>query len=625
MILIKRNAILIITLFIITICIPQINITNYPQSTITSKFLVFSYFCILYLITSTFLLINFKKQNIALSRLDIVFIVLVIYMSINRYLLQQDYSFSIRYIELIGLSFIYLVIRSFNIKKILWLLLAIVISGIIQAIYGNLQLLGYYSSNHSGFKLTGSFFNPGPYAGFLVSVFPVALGLYLFKEKVINYVFFDTKTKSYSWLNAFIKYVFEYTPLIGVVSIILVIPATQSRASWLAILMSSSLLLELRYQVIKKGLKQLTRIKKTIFIVCSFLIIGVSLFKVYHLKQGSSDGRLFIWKVSSEIIKDNPVFGVGFDRFKAHYMNYQARYFFEYGETEEALVTDNTYYVFNAFIQFITENGIIGFLLLILVLYVIIKTSTVKENNNLSTLVKISLLSVGVFAFFSYPMEILPIKLIVVVLIASLAKLDQNRMGFSRNFKVNSLILPILKTLMLTGALVIAVFSFNYINTLNNSFINWQLALSSYQYGDYESAIQEYEEAYPELKNNGEFLMNYGKALSIYKQDKKGIKTLEQAKRYLNTTIIETALGDAYKNIKQYKEAENEYKHAFNMIPCRFYPLYLLAKLYEESNQKEKAVAMAKIILNKEVKIPSTAIKEMQVEMKNIITNYNKE
>lgn len=50
------------------------------------------------------------------------------------------------------------------------------------------------------------------------------------------------------------------------------------------------------------------------------------------------------------------------------------------------------------------------------------------------------------------------------------------------------------------------------------------------------------------------------------------------------------------------------------MAPARFYPLYLLAKLYDETGQIEKAVAMAK-----EVKIESTAIKEIQEEMRKII------
>ena len=41
-----------------------------------------------------------------------------------------------------------------------------------------------------------------------------------------------------------------------------------------------------------------------------------------------------------------------------------------------------------------------------------------------------------------------------------------------------------------------------------------------------------------------------------------------------------------------------------------FYPEYLLAKLYNESDQKQKAIDTATKILNKEIKIKTTAIKE---------------
>ncbi len=608
-------------LVLLLVAIPQINLTSYPQSTITSKFIIFIYYCIILFGISSFWILKSKKTKSSLSNIDIALLIILVYIIINRYFFQTTYSFSIRYIELLGLGFLYLIFRTLNIRAFYWLLLAIVISGIIQAVYGNLQLLGYYPSNHSGFKLTGSYFNPGPYAGFLASVFPIALGLYLFREKVINsLVLFNASTKRDLILNTITKLSFEYVPLLGIISIVLIIPATQSRAAWLAVLIISLLLFELRYQILKTLFKQLTNLKKAILIAGSVLIIGISLFGIYHLKKGSSDGRLFIWKTATEIIKDNPFFGVGFDRFKAYYMNYQAHYFSEHGETPEALVADNSYYAFNEFIQFITEQGVFGFIILILILYFIIRTPARKENQELSVILKISLLSIGVFAFFSYPMEILPIKLIMVVLLAGLALLDQNKIMRFQNIKIAFPLKFVLKTSMVACIIIITVFSFNYVNRLDASFKNWQLAISSYQYGDYESAIQEYEEAYPKLKNNGEFLMNYGKVLSVYKQDKKAIEILEQAKTHLNTTIIETALGDAYKNIEQYKESEIAYKHAANMIPSRFYPFYLLAKLYEESNQKEKAVTMAKTILNKEVKIPSTAIKEIKTEMKHIIT-----
>ena len=55
------------------------------------------------------------------------------------------------------------------------------------------------------------------------------------------------------------------------------------------------------------------------------------------------------------------------------------------------------------------------------------------------------------------------------------------------------------------------------------------------------------------------------------------------------------------------------------MNPSRFYPKYLLAKLYDETGQSEKAVFIANELLQKNVKIESTAIEEIKTEMLEII------
>jgi tetratricopeptide (TPR) repeat protein len=54
-----------------------------------------------------------------------------------------------------------------------------------------------------------------------------------------------------------------------------------------------------------------------------------------------------------------------------------------------------------------------------------------------------------------------------------------------------------------------------------------------------------------------------------------------------------TTSGDTYKALKRYSEAEEAYQHASIMVPHKLYPLYLLAMLYDETGQREKAVAVA--------------------------------
>lgn len=613
--------------FIILSClflfIPSINQTDYVNPTITSKTLFFVYTI---LIAFSFYILNIivnrkKVFVLKISKIDVSVSAIFILIIVNKYFLQSNYGFSIRFIELLGLGVLYIVLRNFSFKNYIWLLLVIVVSGIIQAVYGNLQLLGYYASNHSIFKMTGSYFNPGPYAGFLTAVWPIALGMYLFKDKEVKQL--QLKNKS-NYTHNLITVLFEYIPLLGIISIILVLPATQSRSAWLAVLLSSAILIEYRYSILKELFKNINRLKKSVLIIVSLSIIGAGLIGVYNFKEESSNGRLFIWEVSTKIIKENPFFGVGHDRFKANYMNAQADFFKENGETKDALVADNTYYAFNEWLQYIVENGLIGVVFLALFLYVLFKVTVGENKKNIAIILFSGLLAISVFAFFSYPMQILPIKMILIVLIGFLSKLDRKKYKIiSIQNRSRPYALGFFKTAIFILSTIGIVKGVTYTNTLEKSFKMWQNALSTYQYGDYEGAIQEYEEAYPILKKEGDFLMNYGKALSMNKQNRQAVKILEEAKIHLNTTIIETALGDAYRDLKQCNNAEKAYQNAANMIPIRFFPMYLLAKMYDESGNRTEAIAMAQKILNKNIKVPSTAIKEMKAEMKILVKSDN--
>ena len=53
-----------------------------------------------------------------------------------------------------------------------WSLIA---AGTVEAVWGLLQVYSYLPSNHSLYALTGSFYNPGPYSGFLSMCLPLAL------------------------------------------------------------------------------------------------------------------------------------------------------------------------------------------------------------------------------------------------------------------------------------------------------------------------------------------------------------------------------------------------------------------------------------------------------------------
>jgi tetratricopeptide (TPR) repeat protein len=89
---------------------------------------------------------------------------------------------------------------------------------------------------------------------------------------------------------------------------------------------------------------------------------------------------------------------------------------------------------------------------------------------------------------------------------------------------------------------------------------------------------------------------------------------------YTSDEILYTTLGDTYKSLKRYAEAEQAYKHAYYVVPHKLYPRYLLANLYRETGKKEEAIRTAKSILNQKIKVHSTATEEIIKEMQDLIT-----
>jgi len=596
---------------------PSFVFSELIHPTQTSKYFAFSY-TLIAVIGISLLKIIFQNSpiRISITIIDILLGILFLYITTNRYFLQEVAGFSLRYYELISLSILYITLRQINKKEVfLWILLAVIISGIIQAVYGNIQLHGYLPSHHNGFKMTGSFFNPGPFAGLLSIIFPVALGMHLFSSfnwcrfKANNDERLPTKFKNLTFL------VSKYVPLIGLLTLLGVLPSSQSRASWLAVIFSAVFLLTFKYRRLLKCKQLKNSRKRTFGISFIFIIIVISsCFFLYHYKKSSADGRLLTWKVTSIMIKERPWIGHGFDRFRAEYMNYQALYFKISPQSKHKLVADNVIYAFNDPMQATAENGIVGLTILIFISTLIFLAKGKGKNKFLLVISKAGLISFLIFSLFSYPSQILAIKIIIVLFLALVVSLS--------NYKTYTLkvqLTNLYKIIVVPFILIFMFYMYSAIVKIQDGYYRWNVAFKLYKAGLYSESTQHYKEAYLFLNQEGEFLMNYGKLLSIVGNHQKAIEILNKSKFYLSSSTIQTDLGDSFKALKEYKNAEEAYLQAFDMIPNRFYPKYLLAKLYDETNQPDKAVRTAIELLKKEVKVESDAIEEMKLEMKHIL------
>lgn len=82
-------------------------------------------------------------------------------------------------------------------------------------------------------------------------------------------------------------------------------------------------------------------------------------------------------------------------------------------------------------------------------------------------------------------------------------------------------------------------------------------------------------------------------------------------------------MGKNYQAKGNLGEAEQCYKRAINMLPGRIYPYYLLTKLYAEPDiyRKERMLRIGKIVLEKEPKVQSTAVRQMRNEIKQLMND----
>ena len=216
---------------------------------------------------------------------------------------------------------------------------------VVQAVMGLRQLYGFSASGHALYALTGSFFNPGPYSGYLGMALPVCLHEYLrLKTPVRN--------------------------VAGGAALLMlcVLPAAMSRSAWLAAGVSCLWVygchagwgqrLQQAWQTKRNKVLAVAGIS-----ICVVCLAGAGLF---WLKPDSARGRLFMWQMTGRAICEKPWTGHGTGNFAVAYGKAQETYFAagDYEAWEER-VAGSPEYAFNEYLQAAVEYGIPTTLLLL--------------------------------------------------------------------------------------------------------------------------------------------------------------------------------------------------------------------------------------------------------------------
>ena len=559
-----------------------------------------------------FLLVS--RQVLKISNIDLIVLLSLLVSVLHRGNFEYSY-FGISHWELYTLSLIYFLTRLAGVHVLLSTVF-IGISCVIESAIGQLQVLHMIRSNHYLFTITGSFDNPGPYAGYLVASMPILILAPLWKfniEENLVYLVSGLKTKFTTQIVHFLCY-----SSLGITIIMLL--SAQSKAAWVA-LIANVLFLASTYQsgIIKKLQADIR--KKLLNALISILIIATILYFISG--EGSSIGRLSMLQSSFLLFWDYPILGVGFDNFSAHFMNYRADYFSTNRPFREIMSADNIAYSFCEPLGYLIENGLlISSIILILFCrsYLLIQRNILNKLNDKisieSTLVTVALcgiISIGFFSLFSYPSRVLQIKMLWFIYLAILSP--------------NSgtvLIVPSKGRIFFTFILAFLLYLYvDHFHRFNTAIKDWRKANTLFEEGLNDRSIKFYQKSSLILKNDGYFLFQYSRALYRTGDYEQAIKILERAQKYLPSYYLQNLLGDAKIARGQYLDAEKAFKVAGLMIPNRLLPKYNLANLYWKTGKIDQFKKIADDILQSPIKVKSSATKEIRQEITEKLLNID--
>lgn len=493
-----------------------------------------------------------------------------------------------------------------NTGKYKYICFFILFTGLVEAIWGLRQLYGFASSQHSLFKLTGSFFNPGPYAGYLAIVFPMALyvGIHATQHTPPAKLYtLNSKNSPFLTLN----FLFLTLSSLVCIAILLVLPAAMSRAAWLAVVAGSLVVLGNRYRHRLAFFKRYYRQHKKKMIIATVTITALILATfagMYLLKKDSADGRALMWKISLQTAVKHP-FGVGLGNFSGAYGETQAEYFAAgKGSETEKFVAGGPEYGFNEYLQILVESGIVSWALLLAIIVLSIRASIINQRWTITG----SMAALLVFACFSYPFSVLPFLIIFVFLLAAGNSAGKQDTG-SRSVAVVVTCI----CLLVSGVCLYKEYP------VYRAYGKWNREKIYYGAGMYREATEAYRELYPYLNDQVQFLFEYAQSLSKSEQYAESNKVLTRAVQISCDPMLYNIMGKNCQAMRQYDRTEEFLMKSVQTVPNRLYPWYLLMKLHVETGNTEKARQAAKMVLTREPKVQSQAVREMREEAKLLL------
>ena len=470
---------------------------------------------------------------------------------------------------------------------------------LIESIYGVLQYYGFDIFHSGGYKsyesnVVGTFGSANSMGGFLAAVLP--FNIYLFIKQ-------SEKVKKFVYVT-------------GTMIVLWALVLTLSRGAWIALCCG---LFFLFFPLIIKfwNSKLKVKINKYILIILILVIVVSALLGIFYINKDSALGRIFIWKVSREMIKDFSFFGVGYGNYGYKYLDYQAEFFSNPSNVKYYDKAVSIKDAHSEIIHVLAETGILGLIFFLLIFIIFFYTGfliTKSRSNKDQLLIKsfiASMLIITIHSMVDCVLHSLPITLIFYFILAVISlKIKKTDIPYeSFNKGINKKMVGIyrktniefiLRSNFIVSLLGILLLGINCYHIINKSlgYIHWKEGQNAVYSHNWEKGIEEYEKELKFLPDNGELQFHLGAAYSYTGRSKEAIKLLNQSLKDFSDKNIYITLGKAYFDLGRYDEAERSFKKATAMYPKLLLPhLWLAEMYYYKLGSTEKAISELKFII----------------------------
>jgi len=555
---------------------------------------------VLVLLTGIFLLIN--KRSLYFTWPVIITFLFALYIFIHGKLIVDNYNPIHTYLIfnccLLISTYCLLHILDFKLSALFKIISIIILSESLICLF---QYFGWIDSFNRYFRVTGTWENPNVSAMFLAMASPILWNFIIHKES------------GFKKLSSVILFLL-------VASLILL----KCRSALFGFVVASFMMLNYKYHITQWLVNKNKRSYKTLlFILCIMALIITGNY-LYNAKQTSADGRKIVWKLSLEMISNNPIIGYGYGSFERDYNLFQSKYFQDgKGAPLELKNSDYIKVAYNEFIQNEFEGGILGFLIFSALLFSLFAVPALKTekpivnqhvppktiNNQygvqLFRVAYAGAIAFAVMSIFNFTILAIPVMCMFVMYAAILA-IHPSYKCFYPGSKMNTIKLALI-TKWATGigvALIGIYAAFNSISAAYAGSLNKDAAIAAKR-GKYDTAIAILKPLGSTLNSYESYWTNYAKILYADKDYPGALKMFRTTISFTSSPDIYMRIGLCYAKLGLYQDAEHSYLIAKYMVPNKIAPRIVLLNLYKKTNDTIKSVKMAAEILFTKPKVVS--------------------